>query len=135
MANRSSQSRNSRITTGIAGEFLVAGELSKRGWIATLTAKNTPNVDVLAARPSGDIHARIQVKTRTPAYSYAHRVGKRFEMDGERDFVVLVDLGKDADVPRYWIIPANEANRLITSQQLRTKDVAEFENRWDLLEA
>lgn len=28
-----------RILTGIAGEFLVAGELSKRGWIATLTAK------------------------------------------------------------------------------------------------
>jgi hypothetical protein len=28
---------------GIAGEFLVAGELSKRGWIATLTAKNIPS--------------------------------------------------------------------------------------------
>jgi hypothetical protein len=112
---------------------LVAGELSKRGWIATLTAKNTPHVDVLAARPSGDVHARIQVKTRSPAYSYAHRVGKGFSMDGERDFVVLVDLGGEADVPRYWIIAANEANCLITNQQLRTKDIAEYENRWDLL--
>lgn len=123
----------SRIRTGIAGEFLVAGELSKRGWIATLTAKNTPHVDVLAARPSGDVHARIQVKTRSPAYSYAHRVGKEFSMDGERDFVVLVDLGDEDDVPRYWIIAANEANGLITNQQLRTKDIAEYENRWDLL--
>jgi hypothetical protein len=123
----------SRIRTGIAGEFLVAGELSKRGWIATLTAKNTPHVDVLAARPSGDVHARIQVKTRSSAYPYAHRVGKRFSMDGERDFVILVDLGEESDVARYWIIAADEANRLITNQQLRTKDIAEYENRWELL--
>lgn len=128
-----SRQDGSRIRTGIAGEFLVAGELSKRGWIATLTAKNTPHVDVLAARPSGDVHARIQVKTRSPAYSYAHRVGKGFSMEGERDFVVLVDLGDENDVPRYWIIAASEANRLITNQQLRTKDIAEYENRWDLL--
>jgi hypothetical protein len=31
-----------RITRGIAGEHFVCGELAKRGWIATLTAKNTP---------------------------------------------------------------------------------------------
>lgn len=55
-------------------------------------------------------------------------------MDGERDFVVLVDLGGGGDVPRYWIVPAGEANRLITSEQLRTKDVAEFENRRELLD-
>jgi hypothetical protein len=135
VADQPNRDSGSRITTGIAGEFLVAGELSKRGWIATLTAKNTPHVDVLAAKPSGDLQARVQVKTRSPAYAYAHRVGKRFAMDGERDFVVLVDLGGEADVPRYWIVPAGEANRLITSEQLRTKDVAAYENRWDLLEA
>jgi hypothetical protein len=135
MPRSSAQRSSERIRTGIAGEFLVAGELSKRGWITTLTAKNTPHVDVLAARPSGDVHARIQVKTRSPAYSYAHRVGKRFAMDGERDFVVLVDLGGETETPRYWVIRAEEANCLITNQQLRTKDVAEFENRWDLLDS
>ena len=125
MSDQPNRGAGSRITTGIAGEFLVAGELSKRSWIATLTAKNTPHVDVLAARPFGDLQARIQVKTRSPAYAYAHRVGKCFAMDGERDFVVLVDLGGESDAPRYWIIPAGEANRLITSEQLRTKDVTE----------
>ena len=134
MTERSVSDSGSRIRTGIAGEFLVAGELSKRGWIATLTARNTPNVDVLAARPSGDVHARIQVKTRSPAYTYAHRVGKGFSMAEDRDFVVLVDVGEEAEVPRYWIVPAREANRLITNEQLRTKDIAEYENRWDLLD-
>ena len=134
MTSRSSPDSGHRIRIGIAGEFLVAGELSKRGWIATLTAKNTPNVDVLAARPTGDVHARIQVKTRSPAYAYAHRVGRRFSMAEDRDFVLLVDLGADDEVPRYWIVPAREANRLITNEQLRTKDVAQYENRWDLLD-
>lgn len=78
-------SRGSRITTGIAGECLVAVELSKRGWIAILTAKNTPRVDVLAARSSGDVQARIQVKTRSPAYAYAHRVPASIRPSPRRD--------------------------------------------------
>ena len=75
MSDGPAQNRGQTIRTGIAGEFFVAGELTKRGWIASLTAKNTPDVDELASRPTGDVHARIQVKTRSPAYAYAHRVG------------------------------------------------------------
>jgi hypothetical protein len=43
-----STDRGPNIKTAIAGEFFVAGEPSKRGWIATLTSKNTPGVDILA---------------------------------------------------------------------------------------
>src|SRR3954453_4968883 len=93
------RNRGETIRTGIAGEFFVAGELSKRGWIATLAAKNTPNVDVLAARPSGAVHARIQVKTRSTAYPYAPRVGKRSALAEDRDYVVLVDVGEEAATP------------------------------------
>jgi len=42
MADEVERDRGQTIRTGIAGEFFVAAELSKRGWIATLTAKNTP---------------------------------------------------------------------------------------------
>jgi hypothetical protein len=129
-----SRDRGQTIRTGIAGEFFVAAELSKRGWIATLTAKNTPDVDVLVSRPTGDTHARIQVKARTPAYSYAHRVGRELKLVGERDFLVLVDLGGEGETPRYWVIPTLVAAGLIKSEQIRTSDVAEFEDRWDLLD-
>ena len=105
--------RRDRTRTGIAGEFFVAAELSKRGWIATLTAKNTPDVDVLAARPTGDTHARIQVKTRTSAYKYAHRVGREIGLVGDNDFLVLVDLGEAGENPRYWIEPTRVAARLL----------------------
>lgn len=128
------RNRGETIRTGIAGEFFVAGELSKRGWIATLTAKNTPDIDVLASRPTGDVHARIQVKTRSPAYAYAHRVGRELKSVGDRDFLVLVDLGSEAETPRYWVIPTTTAARLIKNEQIRTGDIADFENRWDLLD-
>jgi hypothetical protein len=42
--------------------LFVAGELSKRGWIATLTAQTTLDCDVLAARPTDDTHVQIDVK-------------------------------------------------------------------------
>ena len=134
MSDKPPQDRGQTIRTGIAGEFFVAGELSKRGWIASLTAKNTPDVDVLASRPTGNAHARIQVKTRSPAYAYAHRVGRNLRLVGERDFLVLVDLGTDDEAPLYWVIPTLVAVGLITNEQIRTKDVDEFQGRWDLLD-
>jgi hypothetical protein len=133
MADQPARDRGQTIRTGIAGEFFVAAELSKRGWIATLTAKNTPDVDVLASRPTGDIHARIQVKTRSPAYPYAHRVGKRLRFVGERDFLILVDLGTEEETPVYWIVPTLDAVGLIRYEQIRTRDLDDYEGRWDLL--
>jgi hypothetical protein len=126
--------RGHRMRTGIAGEFFVAAELSKRGWIATLTAKNTPDVDVLAARPTGDTYARIQVKTRTSAYKYAHRVGREMKLVGDHDFLVLVDLGEALDGPRYWIVPTGVAAGLLRNEQIRISDVQEFEGRWERLD-
>jgi hypothetical protein len=110
---------------------LVAGELAKRRWVATLTAKNTPKIDVLAA--PADTFARVQVKARTTAYRRAWRVGRRFLAEGDHDFVVRVDLGADDESPRFWILPASEANRLIVNEQIKTADVNNYEGRWDLL--
>lgn len=125
--------RPSRITIGIAGEHFVAGELAKRGWIATLTAKNTPAVDVLAERPGRDVFAAIQVKTRTPAYRYAWRVGNPGPA-GARDYYVFVDVGDIDEQPRYWVVPAITVVGLITHEQVRMKNIEAFEDRWDLLD-
>lgn len=39
----------SGIQTGITGEYLVAAELSRRGYVATLTLRNTRGIDILAS--------------------------------------------------------------------------------------
>ena len=38
---------------GVAGEYLVAAQLTLRGWLATVTLKNSPGIDVLAQFPGG----------------------------------------------------------------------------------
>jgi hypothetical protein len=50
---------------GAAGAYFVAGELSHRSWVASLTLGNAPRTDVLAQRFAPDAVAAIQVKTRT----------------------------------------------------------------------
>jgi Holliday junction resolvase len=50
---------------GIAGEAYVEAELSKRGYAAGVTKKNTPSVDILAA--NGVKAKMIQVKTNSAA--------------------------------------------------------------------
>jgi hypothetical protein len=51
------------ILAGVAGEYLVAGELSRRGWIASITLRNTRGVDILASNSELTRSVGIQVKT------------------------------------------------------------------------
>jgi hypothetical protein len=63
MATASNKQRLSTGLSGVAGEYFVAAELSRRGYIATITLKNTENIDILASRPDGLKTVGIQVKT------------------------------------------------------------------------
>lgn len=53
----------SNTNSGIAGEFYVAAELTKRGYVASLTSKNTKAIDLLASNEDGSRVVSIQVKT------------------------------------------------------------------------
>ena len=46
---RERPSKLSGIQVGIAGEYLVAAELSRRGHVATLTLRNTRGIDILVS--------------------------------------------------------------------------------------
>ena len=38
---------------GVAGEYLVAGELSRRGYIASITLRNSRGIDIIASNSDG----------------------------------------------------------------------------------
>jgi len=61
---------------GIAGEYFVAAELTRRGMIATPTGKNKQDVDVLAADPNTGKSVMIQVKEKSTA-DCAFKMGAR----------------------------------------------------------
>ena len=49
--------------SGIAGEYYVAAELSRRGYLAAITLRNSDGVDILVSNLNGDKLISIQVKT------------------------------------------------------------------------
>ena len=53
----------SRSLSGLSGEYFVAAELSRRGYIASITLRNTKVVDILAAGGEAKKTIGIQVKT------------------------------------------------------------------------
>jgi hypothetical protein len=94
---------------GVSGEYFVAAELSRRGWVAVLTLKNTPNIDLIATTPDGKRTVNIQVKTRSIGNRQGWILNKSIESvaPGKNFYIAFVDLqGIDAK-PDYYLIPKN----------------------------
>ncbi len=53
----------SGILSGVTGVYMVAAELSRRGFIASITFRNTEGIDILASDPKASRPVGIQVKT------------------------------------------------------------------------
>jgi len=49
--------------SGIAGEYYVAAELSRRGYLAAITLRNSDGIDILVSSYDGENMISIQVKT------------------------------------------------------------------------
>lgn len=99
---------------GSAGEYFVAGELSRHGVTAALTMAGTVAFDVLAVSQSGK-HFAIQVKT-TQSKDTAWILHKKDEdVKGENQFYVFVGLN-DEQLPEYYIVPAKIVSETITRE-------------------
>lgn len=48
---------------GVAGEYYVAAELSIRGFLASITLRNSRGIDIIASNPAATRSVSIQVKT------------------------------------------------------------------------
>ena len=119
--NTSDKSKNPRATyniTGVAGEYFVAAELSRRGWIATLTLKNTPNIDVVATTPDGRRTLSIQVKTMSIGNRQGWFLTKGIEsiVSSNKFYIAFVDLKGKNEQPDYFLIPKNLFARWVSKR-------------------
>jgi hypothetical protein len=112
-----------KILSGIAGEYFVAGELSRRGYIASITLRNTAHVDVLASNEKKTVN--IQVKTRCIERASGWDLGnKPLEYEFQNNtFYVLVESHLDPNNKEigYYIIPKNKLNKQIEERFLLWK--------------
>lgn len=102
------RSRLSTTLSGIAGEYFVAAELSRRGYVASLTLRNTHGIDILVSNADATKSVGIQVKT-----NQGRGTGWMLTEKVERDvatnlFFVFVRLN-DLDRPEYYVVPRLDA--------------------------
>jgi hypothetical protein len=51
------------VLAGVAGEYFVAAELSRRGHIASISLRNTRGIDIIATNKAASRSVTIQCKT------------------------------------------------------------------------
>ena len=95
-----------KILSGVAGEYFVAAELSRRGHIASITLRNTRGVDILVANADVSKSIGIQVKTNQNSVR-SWMLNEKVESIQSRDlFYVFVNLNGMIAQPTYHIVPS-----------------------------
>jgi hypothetical protein len=152
--------RISSTLSGVAGEYFVAAELSRRGFVASLTLRNTRGIDVLASNADATKSVGIQVKTAQVALKKDQRYGGahwmlnvKAETDrGSHLFYVFVVLPEQGE-PSYHVVPSADVaqsvydshrlwektpgrkgpHSLTNPMRIFTDPKGKYKDRWDLL--
>jgi hypothetical protein len=91
---------------GVAGEYFVAAELSRQGFIASITMRNSPGIDILATTLQAKKTITIQCKSSRSSTKGWILSDKAEGFTPKNHFYVFVRLGvKDAH-PSYHIVPS-----------------------------
>lgn len=123
-----------RNSTGLSGEYFVAGELYRRGFSVGMTVGNAKAIDIFAERDNKVFS--IQVK----AIYKKKNIGWPIMKDKIKSGVlyVFVNLNADKmDAPEYYICTSNEAKKKV--KQYSTRGIIdlsalksdEYLDRWD----
>ncbi len=92
--------------TGIAGEYLVAGELSRRGIVASITLRNTRGIDIVATNKDASKSIGIQVKASSGSQRSWILNKKGEDFYSETLFYVFVNLKGNDERPDFFIVPS-----------------------------
>ena len=137
---------------GLAGEYLVAGMMNLKGWVASLTLKNFPGVDIFGKDPETDKNISVQVKTtRENSFNIGiNRPQRKVLNELIKGPFVFVHVDKANNVT-YYILTKDELIALINATDdayfsrkkdkskedypmaLLRKDLAPFKDHWDSL--
>ncbi len=107
---------------GNAGEYLVVGELLKRGVIAAPAPRNSPGFDVLVTNGVNSLNVRVKTKTEASKswVWMCKKDGSIFrDLSDRADYTVLVDLRDKDTSPDYYVVQTAELNR-------RLKDIDDY---------
>lgn len=141
------------LLSGVAGEYFVAAELSRKGFLASITLRNTKGVDILCSNAGATKTVAIQVKTNRRSNREWMLNQKAESFYSDNHFYVFVNLHDNKQQPDYFIVPSEvvatyakethaawliapgKGGRVhIDSTMRKFADFSEaYKDRWDLL--
>ncbi|NNV19946.1 hypothetical protein EHE22_05820 [Ochrobactrum pseudogrignonense] len=99
---QSQKPRNDNQRVGLAGEFFVAAELSKRGYNVSLTLGNAKSVDILAEIDGDAISIQVKTISRIKSVGWPLPMDKnKIKKVGIFVFVLLNEIGSQ---PAYFVM-------------------------------
>jgi hypothetical protein len=96
------------VLTGVAGEYFVAAELSRRGYIASISLRNTRGIDILATNQDSTRSVTIQCKTSQKKLKRWVLSDKSEAFVSSTHFYVFVLLGIAEERPQYHVVPSRD---------------------------
>lgn len=94
------------LLAGVTGEYFVAAELSSRGYIASITLRNTKGIDIVCSNQEATKTVSIQVKT-TRDHARTWMLDKKADNFRARNlFYVFVTLNNGLAAPDYFVVPS-----------------------------
>ena len=104
---------------GVAGEYFVAAELSRLGYIASITLRNTKGIDIIATNEEGTKTVNIQVKTKRPGLKEWMMSEKNESTKDKNIYYVFVSLNEGMTRPDYHISSSSDVARFIKRNHKR----------------
>lgn len=103
----------SAVLSGVAGEYFVAAELSRRGYLASITLRNTKGVDIVCSNSDASKSVAIQVKATSKSGRFWVLNQKSEDFYADNLFYVFVNLNDYSKKPDYFIVPSKTVAQYI----------------------
>lgn len=128
----------SKHNTGMRGVFLVAAELSKRGYIVSPTSRSAFGADLLVTDKDCSKAWSVQVKTNARVFSFWLLNKHSKDIKSNSHIYVFVNLRKGGDDVEYFIVPNKVVSRKIYIQKsgqyswysISYEDAKPFKDKW-----
>lgn len=106
----------SAILCGVAGEYFVAAELTRRGYIASITLRNTRGIDILASNEMASRQVGLQVKSHQGNSREWILNRKAEDYFADNLYYAFVNLKTDKDRPDFFLVPSKDVAQTVKEE-------------------
>lgn len=107
------------VLCGISGEYAAAAELTRRGFVASITLRNTRGIDILVANADASISAGVQVKTNQNGKRLWLLTQKAEDFYSKNLYYIFVCLKAPGYRPDFFVVPSKDVAKYITKSHAR----------------